>query len=49
MAATAVVSVMASKVDVNYLPIDLKWIKEDLIKTGSPAAIRIPLSMLTFV
>jgi len=29
MAAT----VMASKVDVNCLPIDLQWIKEDLIKT----------------
>lgn len=24
---------MASKVDVNCLPIDLQWIKEDLIKT----------------
>jgi hypothetical protein len=31
MAATAVAWVMASKVDVNYLPIDLQWIKEDLI------------------
>lgn len=28
MAATVV-----SKVDANYLPIDLQWIKEDLIKT----------------
>jgi hypothetical protein len=33
MAATVVASVMASKVDVNCLPIDLQWIKEDLIKT----------------
>lgn len=24
---------MVSKVDANYLPIDLQWIKEDLIKT----------------
>jgi hypothetical protein len=24
---------MASKVDINCLPIDLQWIKEDLIKT----------------
>jgi hypothetical protein len=33
MATTAVASVMASKVDVNCLPNDLQWIKEDLIKT----------------
>jgi hypothetical protein len=33
MAATVVASVMASKVDANYLPIDLQWIREDLIKT----------------
>jgi hypothetical protein len=33
MAATVVASVMASKVDVKCLPIDLQWIKEDLIKT----------------
>lgn len=33
MAATVVASVMASQVDVNCLPINLQWIKEDLIKT----------------
>jgi hypothetical protein len=33
MAATAVAQVMSSKVDVNCLPVDLQWIKQDLIKT----------------